>query len=186
MGQYNPDNIVVSDKAREVFERVFVKETYASEVAEDLDMDRSMASEILNNLEKAGFIYVSKRKKAKYYQIDYDGIIDRIFNPTHIQIPEDHLEDNFLVEKGIDEEIVIEDFKNNLRESFKEFLPNYTEKRIEENHINSLTHFEDSSLRTYIGNSLARYNFSYEEMESEKITKEIVEWWRRRTLSHPI
>jgi predicted transcriptional regulator len=75
MGKYSTDSVMRSERAYEVLQMLLEKkESYATEISKELDMDRSMASEILSKLEELSIIKVSKRKQAKYYKIDPEGL----------------------------------------------------------------------------------------------------------------
>lgn len=89
MGEYTEDSILTSEKAYRILSKIAEKESgsYATEIAKETDIDRSMASEIVNRFRDKGLLQEGKRTRAQYYEVDYEA-----FFSVFIDILEDKVD----------------------------------------------------------------------------------------------
>lgn len=74
-----PDNEALNSKlASEILGYLAEEESYSKELAEKMDRNSSLVSRTINQMNKLGIVEKSRRSKAQYYKISYDGIAEHI------------------------------------------------------------------------------------------------------------
>lgn len=144
MGKYNEESVLTSGRAYSVIRTLAIeKESYATEIAEKIDMDRTMASEILSIFEESSIVRESKRKQAKYYELDPKGLTELFLDLWDISFDKvkekKNLEDDT---KGIDiteDMMPVKDVESAIRENMPKFIVFYVKNYSER--------FPDSSIK---------------------------------------
>ncbi|WP_414836409.1 hypothetical protein [Candidatus Nanohalococcus occultus] len=111
--RYTRENILNSERAYQVLIEISKKDegSYSTEIAEDLDIDRTMVSEIISNLVEMNILSKGKRTKAQYYEIRFEGFAE-LFG--------DLLEDEIYGDKEDQERESIEDLLKQKAEMYEE------------------------------------------------------------------
>lgn len=107
--RYQDRHILNSERAYSILRFIYHQEegSYATEIAEDLDVDRSLVSEILGKLEEMGVLKEGKRTQAQYYEVDIDGLYAILLDVWVQRLEEDA--ENYL-----------DDIKKDMRKDYKE------------------------------------------------------------------
>jgi DNA-binding MarR family transcriptional regulator len=125
---YDTENVLTSEKPYTVFREIAMSEdgSYGLEIARELDMKQQLASEIVNNLEKAGVITKGKRTRAQYYEIDPEGLNTLFWSILGEEIQKSSSQSLESCLQEIIQESSIKD-ESRLKETVREFFTKYLE-----------------------------------------------------------
>lgn len=140
---YDAESVISSRKAYSILRYIYMKEedgSYATEIANDLQMDRSMVSEIIGELVKINLLEKGKRTKAQYYEYDSSGVYpllkDLIENDILEDVDEELLTSKFrLIEQKVPydlDEAMDRDLDALIRIYFPKYLGSVEDSTIEE------------------------------------------------------
>lgn len=176
MGTYNKESVLKSKRAYEVLQSlVDLRESYASELANETGMERSMCSEILGLFEKIGLIEVSKREKAKYYKLSPKGIYNVFIDIQGLEWPIEgdsvviEMSDGFGVSEN--EEKNLEDLEREFEEEMPVWLTSYV--------INYSMKIDDSNIEKMLSDDLFETLMMLSTIEMSYLDIEYPAWLKQ-------
>lgn len=128
---YNRENLVESKRAYQIVTYLNTKEdgSYASEIAEDLEIDRSMVAEILNKFSEMNVLKKNpETKRPQYYNLNLDNFAELLF---YLLAQKDK---SFLDEEDFEnpEEYYLAEVPEEQRKKFRDFVRRYVELYLED------------------------------------------------------